>query len=253
MNLKLNSRLVDFRKKIRKNQKKVIDSIIDNHKASICIFCGKAENLTDEHVIPQWVYDHCIKRDFITTANNKLQTYHKTKVPACEECNRYILGLLEDYLKKKFTSTDLNKDFFAPEDIVKIILWLETIGYKLQVLDLRRTLNKIEGSEYSQYIGKMPIAMFQGPLDQSPSKVFSNLRKSLKRLSIKSKKSRHNSLHIFHTKNPSFHFFQKNNDFIFLELAKYNIALFYFYEREFIDYEESKTQAHSIIKEAYGN
>ncbi len=79
--MSINIKLVEFRKKIRKNQKKIIDSIIENHTKNICIFCGESENLTKEHVIPQWVYDHCTKRAFVTTINNKSQTYHMATLP----------------------------------------------------------------------------------------------------------------------------------------------------------------------------
>lgn len=46
-------KLVHLRKKIRANKKKVIDAIIANHSAEICIICGSHEQLTKEHVIPQ--------------------------------------------------------------------------------------------------------------------------------------------------------------------------------------------------------
>jgi hypothetical protein len=171
----LNQKLVEFRKKIRNNKKYVIDSLISDHATNICIFCGEDDDLTKEHVIPQWVYDRCTKRYFITTTNKVSQTYNKTTVPACKDCNNSILGELERYLKHKFSDIDLIEGYFSDDDIEKIILWLETLEYKFQVLDLKRNLNKVKGSNYIPYIGKMPIAMFQGPMDQCPSKVFSNV------------------------------------------------------------------------------
>lgn len=249
--MSLNRKLIEFRKKIRANQKKVIDSIIEDHSKNICVFCGESDNLTREHVIPQWVYERCARRTFITTTNNNAQTYNRTTVPACQDCNNNILGELERHLKHKFDAIDLRNEYFSDDDIDKIILWLETLEYKFHVLDLRRNLNRVQGSDYIPYIGQMPIAMFQGPINQSPSKVFSNLRNALKTLSIKSKDSKHNSLCILHTTNPDFHFFHSTNNFIFIELAQYNVAFFYFYKQEFAIANEASIQAQEIVKTEY--
>jgi hypothetical protein len=249
--MSLNSKLVEFRKKIKANQKRVVDSIIENHSVNVCIFCGELSNLTREHVIPQWVYDRCTKRTFITTTNRNAQTYNKTVIPACKDCNNSVLGELERYLVHKFNEIDLRNEYFTDDEINKIILWLEIIEYKFHVLDLRRNLNKVQGADYIPYIGKMPIAMFQGPLDQSPSKVFSNLRNALKTLAIKSKKPKYNSLCVLRTTNPDFHFFHSTNNFIFIELAQYNVAFFFFYKRKFATVEEAISLAQEIVKTEY--
>jgi hypothetical protein len=249
----LNQKLVEFRKKIRKNQKFVIDSLISDHATNVCIFCGADDDLTKEHVIPQWVYGRCTKRYFITTTNKASQTYHKTTVPACKDCNSSILGELERYLKHKFSEIDLIESYFADDEVEKIILWLETLEYKFQVLDLKRNLNKVKGSDYIPYIGKMPIAMFQGPMNQSPSKVFSNLRNALKVLSVKSKMAKINSLCVLRTTNPDFHFFHSTNNFIFIELAQYNVAFFYFYKEEFVSPKEAASKAQQIVKNEYAS
>ncbi|GAB5394460.1 MAG: hypothetical protein Altm2KO_22980 [Alteromonas macleodii] len=249
--MSLNKKLVEFRKKIKANHTKVITSIIGDHSVNICIFCGENENLTREHVIPQWVYDRCTKRTFITTTNKNAQTYNKTAVPACQNCNNSILGELERFLTHKFNEVDLQSQYFTDDEINKIILWLEIIEYKFHVLDLRRNLNKVQGSEYIPYIGKMPIAMFQGPMDQSPSKVFSNLRNALKTLSVKSKAVKHNSLCILRTTNPDFHFFHSTNNFIFIELAQYNVAFFYFYKQVLSSSDEAATLAKEIVQKEY--
>jgi hypothetical protein len=249
--MSLNRKLVEFRKKIKANQKKVIDSIIEDHTVNICVFCGEIDNLTKEHVIPQWVYDRCTKRTFITTTNRNAQTYNKTAIPACRDCNNNILGELERYLTHKFNHIDLRNEYFTDDELNKIILWLEIIEYKFHVLDLRRNLNKVQGADYIPYIGKMPIALFQGPMNQSPSKVFSNLRNGLKTLAIKSKMPKHNSLCVLRTTNPDFHFFHSTNNYIFIELAQYNVAFFYFYKQEFATAEEATSLAQEIVKTEY--
>lgn len=249
--MSLNRKLVEFRKKIKANHKKVIDSIIEDHSVNICVFCGEIDNLTREHVIPQWVYDRCTKRTFITNTNRNAQTYNKTAIPACRDCNNSILGELERYLTHKFNDIDLRNEYFTDDELNKIILWLEIIEYKFHVLDLRRNLNKVQGADYIPYIGKMPIAMFQSPMNQSPSKVFSNLRNALKTLAIKSKTPKHNSLCVLRTTNPDFHFFHSTNNYIFIELARYNVAFFYFYKQDFATAEEATSLAQEIVKTEY--
>lgn len=191
------------------------------------------------------------KKEFLTTTNRISQTYNKTTVSACNDCNNNILGELERYLKHIFKDIDLLEESFTDDEIEKIILWLETLEYKFHVLNLRRKLSKVKGSSYIPYIGKMPVAMFQGPLDQSPSKVFSNLRNALKALSVKSKKSRVNSLCILRTTNPDFNFFHLSNNFIFIEISQYNVAFFYFYREEFRSNKEAASKAQEIVKNEY--
>ena len=249
--MSVNPRLIELRKKIRANQKKIIDVLIEDHQATLCIFCGSTEELTREHVIPQWVYGRCTKRTFIINTNGSSQNYNKTTLPACKDCNSHILGLLEGHLKSEFDRVDIKSSHFTKETTELIILWLETLEYKFQVLTLRRKLNRVNGSEYSQYIGEMPISMFQGPMDTSPSKVFSNLRGSLKTLSVKSKSARINSLVVFSTTNPDFHFFHSTNNFIFIELAEFEVAFFYFIKRTFDTPEATSLAAKEIISKGY--
>ena len=249
MSIKL--KLIQFRKKIRLNQKKVINGIVKDHSTKNCIFCGDSNLLTREHVIPQWVYNRCTQRTFVTTTNGASQTYNKTTVPACKDCNSNILGSLERHLKHEFEKVDVREQEFSRETYELIILWLESLEYKFQVLDLRRNLNKVKDSEYIPYIGKMPISMFQGSPDTSPSKIFSNLRSSLNTLSIKSKEEKFNSLCVLYTKNTDFHFFHSTNNFIFIELAEYGVAFFYFFKRTFDSHESAGLAAQEIVKKEY--
>ena len=251
--MSLFSKLVIFRKKIRKNQKSIIQTIINNHSANICIFCGSEDNITKEHVVPQWVYSHCPKRFFVTTTNGNEQTYNKTTVPACSDCNTNLLGALERHIKHELERGDFKVNGFTTETLELIIIWLESLEYKFQVLDLRRKLNRVRGGEYIPYIGKMPISMFQGPLDTSPAKVFSNLRSALKVLSVKSKVSRLNSLCVLHTKNENFHFFHSTNNFIFIELAIFGVAFFYFYKENFDNHADAVSKAFQIVKKEYSD
>lgn len=249
--MSLEAKLTTFRKKIRANQSKTTKEIIHNHSANICIFCGSPEQLTREHVIPQWAYNHCAKRTFITTTNKTSQTYNKTTVPACSDCNTNLLGYLERTLKHEFEAIDVRSKGFSQKNLELIILWLETLEYKFQVLDLRRNLNRVQGSPYIPYIANMPISMFQGPVETSPFKVFSNLRGALRTLSKKSKLDRLNSLCVLYTKNPDFHFFHSTNNYIFIELAEFNVAFFYFYKKSFASCSDAQRSAQEIVEREY--
>ena len=251
--MSLNKKLINFRKKIRLNRKKVIDSVVEDHSVHICIFCGENENLTREHVIPQWVYGRCTKRNFITTTNGASQTYNKTTVPACKDCNSNILGSVERHLKHEFDRVNVKEESYSQETMELIVFWLESLEYKFQILDLRRSLNRVEGSEYIPYIGKLPISMFQGPVDTSPAKVFSNLRSALKVLSVKSKSSELNSLCVLSTKNLDFHFFHSNNNYIFIELAEFGVAFFYFFKERFDNHRDATEKAQEIVKKEYSS
>lgn len=246
----LESRLITLRKKIRLSQKIVIANLIEDHDAQICVICGSPEDLTKEHVIPKWTFENNPDKHFITDVNGIGQTYNKTTVPACYHCNSYVLGALEDSLNKLFRTVDLEKNGLSNLDKENVILWLELIDYKFQVLNLRRKLMKPKNGPYLPYLAKLPVSIIQ-KIDLSPSKVFSNLRQGLHRLSVKKKTNHINSLIIFKTSNESFHFFHKVDDFIFLELPSHGIALFHFFKLKFSNHAEAHKAAMKIIKKVY--
>lgn len=247
----IDNRLISLRKKVRENRKFIIDSILNNHGANICAFCGSEDNLTKEHVLPKWAFGNCEKKYFETKINKLNQRYIQTTIPACFDCNSFILGYFECYIEKEFNNTSLDIDYFTDKTIEKIIIWLELIDYKFQILNLRRKFIKIKDRDFIPYLANFPLSIIQSDESTSPSKVFSNVRNALKKLSIKSKQRKINSLVIFKTSNESFHFFNKMNEFIFIELPKHNLALFYFYEKEFNSSKESFDHAMEIIKKVY--
>ena len=88
-------------------------------------------------------------------------------------------------------------------------------------------------------------------MDLSPNKVFSNFRRAHKKLSVKSKNKEINSLVVFETSNTSFHFFHKVNEFIFIELPKQKVALFYFINKTFANHQDAGNSAMEQIKLTY--
>lgn len=247
--MELQKRLISFRKNIMLKRKLIIDTYISNHSSNICVFCATKNNITKEHVLPKWTFEGCTKKYFNTSTNGVSQTYNRTVVPCCKHCNGFILGHLEHRIKHIFKNSDLNVNHFKEKELELIILWLETIAYKLQVMDIRRKFNKAKDSEYIPFLANFPIAIMQNHASLNPSKVFSNFRNSLKRLTTKSKFNRFNSLVVFKTKNPDFNFMHSSNNFIYLELPKYKVAFFYFIIEDFDEHKKAFEKSMKIIKE----
>ncbi len=217
----------------------------------LCSFCGAKENLTKEHVIPKWTYEGSTEKFFITNINGLDQTYNKTTVPACSECNNEKLSSLELYLTKIFSEINLPTEYFNNEDLSHIIRWLEIIDYKFQVLNAKRTFLAHKEKGYIPDLADTPLLILRESVNYSPNKAVAEIRRSLKRLTIKDKSQHFNSLTIFETKNKGFHFFHKMDDFIFIEIPQHKIALFYFYKTTFKTLKSGQRAAEKIIDQVY--
>ena len=244
----IEKKLLSLRKIVLDRKSSVTRQLIQNHYAEICIICGDTRDLTKEHVIPKWVFKNDQKRTFIQTLNDVSQTYSKTTVFACKYCNNELLSSLETYIQQLFNSVDLSEVFFDDNQLDKLILWLEVIDYKLQILDLRRKFNKSPKGPYIPYLANIPVAILQR--DVSPTWIFRGLSKAYKRLGVK-KKNFKESLLVFKTTNPDFHFFNRNHDFIFLELPEYEKAFFLFLRERFEQHTDAHDKAMKIMKEVY--
>ncbi len=250
-----------LRVKLRKNSKMVMEDVLTRHipkisakdkvKKEICIFCASAEGITREHVLPKWTFEKNTDMFFITDINGSEQTYNKTTIPACADCNNNVLASIESYIISLFKGVDLQKSFFSNEDLKNIIRWLEIIEYKFQILEIRRKFTKSKYADYIPYLSDIPVSIMRENINYSPSKAIAQIRIAQKRITAKSKKEKENSLVLFKTKNESFHFFHHLNDFIFLELPEYRIAMFYFYSRTFQNTKEAYESAMEIIKSVY--
>lgn len=247
----LEKRIKEFRVRCRNNSKRVTSTLIDDHQSKLCVFCGEVNSLTKEHVVPKWTFEGCPKRDFLTQSNNQPHTYNKTTVLACQKCNNFNLGYLENYIKRILTETDIEEEeFFYGEDLENIVRWLEIIDYKFQVFNIQKKFIRHKGSEYIEFLKDYPIAMFRSGHD-TPSKVFTEYRRAHRRLSIKSKVSNLNSLLVFKTKNPAFSFAHTVNEFIFFDLPKQGLAIFYFYSKEFKSANDAHKEAMKWLKKIY--
>jgi len=260
MNICLQSKLL--RINTRNNFKEVINHLIvkkiirktgshNKIEHEICVFCSSSQNLTKEHVIPRWAFEGSTEKFFITNINGLPQTYNKTTIPACSVCNNEILNAFEVYINELFEEINLETSYFYFDEIENIIRWLEIVDYKFQNLNARRLFLKSKEKGYIHYLADFPLTVLRPQINYSPSKSVTGIRRSLKRLTIKSKQNNVNSLIVFETSNTSFHFFHTMDEFIFIELPQYRIALFYFYKKIFSTLEEAKVEAMKIIDTNY--
>ncbi len=256
----IESKLRILRTQIRKNYKSIVDHIVENNINrwekkkiwnSICCFCGSWGKITKEHVLPVWTFEWSVEKFFTTSINGQPQTYNKTTVSVCSYCNNNILANIESYINKILLGRDLLATPFSDSELENIIRWFEIIDYKFHVLNAKRTFLNSKENWYIPYLADFSLSVLRPELDYSPVKAISEIRYTLKRLSIKDKLSNINSLVIFRTKNKGFHFFHNMNDFIFIELPQYKIAMFYFYKNIYSTSEDWKNAAMKVIKEVY--
>ncbi len=252
-----------FRRTIDDNRISILDFISANYiqrvagksksfkGPNICFFCGGADNITKEHVLPRWVFDKDPKRWFTTMINGLQQSYEQTTVPCCHSCNTVLLNDIEKEVNRIFTGRDLKANPITDGEVEIVIAWLELIDYKFQVISVTRQFVAHKEGGYIPFLSDFPISVLDPAFDYSPETVARVLRRSLRRMAVKSKKGRINSLVVFKTSNPSFHFFNKMNNFIYIEMPHKNTALFYFYSMVFDTVEDARDAALVKIKENY--
>lgn len=245
----------------RQNSKIIIDHVIQTNISrlgkdksklvDICVFCGSRDNLTKEHVMPRWAFENSPKKFFNTGINGLGQTYMKTTIPACATCNNSRLSSLEKYINKLFSEVDPDLRDFTAEEITNIVIWLEIIDFKFEILNARRLFKKSKEKGFIPYLADLPISVLRPNVNYSPSKAVSEIRRSQRRLTIKNKSNSFNSLTVFKTSNKSFHFFHTMDEFIFIELPIFKIALFYFYKKTFPTIKDGHEEAMKIIDKFY--
>ena len=252
-----------FRDTINKNRKRVVDYISENFinrengrakpvkGPGICFFCGATGPVTREHVLPRWAFNKDPRRWFTTTINGQSQSYDRSTVPCCQQCNNEVLNEIEKAVNRILSNRDIKADPLANRELETVIAWLELIDYKFQVISITRRFVAHKDHKFNEYLSDFPISVLDSAFDYSPNKVLQVLRAGIRRIGVKSKSKRWNSLIVFKTHNISFCFFNKIDDFIFLEMPHKGIALFYFYKHEFESPEAAHDAAMEKIKANY--
>lgn len=259
----IRSPLTELRIAIRSNVKMVMhfikknyvirinDTAVSPSKNLICFFCGSKNPITKEHIIPRWIFEKDTSRYFNIILNAHSQTYNKSTVPACQKCNAERLNFLERIIQTVFQNSSLSQNGFDLAECENVIRWLEVIDYKFQVMNISKKFLSPRNGNHVDYLKDFPLYMLLYNKDYSPSKVLSEIRFTLLRISVKSKLERINSLVIFKSKNKGDYFFHTLNEYIFFELPKYGLAIFYFYIRDFETNKEAYDAAMKIIKNIY--
>lgn len=249
----INSKFKSIRVNLRKEGADICEDVFRRFhpstiraKKEICIFCNSTSQLTKEHVLPRWVFQKSTTSEFISSVNRQSQTYNKSVIPTCSECNNSILGYIENHMIKSVERLQFCKTY-DEDDLSNSIRWLEIIDYKAQVYDCRRKYFKYGKSEYDKDWGIFPVAMMRHFIDMNPFKVHTYIRSAQRRITVKNKNNRLNSLIIFDTLHPHFNFFTKPNEYVFVSFPTCRIALFYFLRKNFNLLEDAKKEALHII------
>ncbi|QHT70150.1 hypothetical protein GXP67_27640 [Rhodocytophaga rosea] len=237
----------------------IIDHIKRNHfdpwnfagEDDICSFCGKHDVLTKEHVIPKWCFQNDPDRCFETIINGTIQTFIKTTIPACATCNNDTLSKIERHINNLLQNTDLNTDYYDYEESINIIRWLEIIEYKFHVLNFRRKFIRKQSEDFIPMLRDIPMSVMRLNIEMSPYKALSQLRKSQARIIRKEKDSRYYPLVFWKSKNKQSLFFQNMDEYIFLEFPEYQMAMFYFFNKEFVSNYDAEKEAKQIIIKNY--
>lgn len=260
--MSIESNLMSFRAVIRKNSKVVIDDIIHNDislihnqkrktRGFVCMFCSSNKEITKEHVLPRWTYENDSSKEFTTDINGHHQRYNKATIPACFKCNNDKLNSLEVYINDLFSRINLTTTFFRPDELENIIRWFEIIDYKFQVLNVRKRYLKNSKHRVLDQFWNLPLSVLSRNLDYDPTRVVSEIRSSSKRMTIKNKKNRINSLLLLKSIDNDFLFFHTMGEFIFIGLPQHKLAFFYFFEKTFDTNELAQSEAKKIVDQVY--
>ena len=217
----------------------------------ICLFCAADKDITAEHVLPKWVFEKNPHRFFTTQINNLSHKYISSTIPVCATCNNDLLSELEKKVQKLFLSHQKMGRFFNEEETEDIIRWLEILDYKYQAFSLMTKFSVLKRKGPIDFLTDYSLSVLDPNIEYSPRSATKNIREALARITVKSKQKNLYSLVIFKTHNPDFYFSHKNNDFLFLDLPRYNLALFYFYKKLFAEAVHSKDAAMEILSRVY--
>ena len=249
----INSKFKSLRVNLRKEGIDICDDVFRRFhpttiktKKEICVFCNSTAKLTKEHILPKWVFQKSISYEFVSSVNRQSQTYNKAVIPTCAECNNSILAYIESHMIKLLQRLESNA-FYNNSDLFNCIRWLELIDYKAQIYECRRKYIKYGDSEFDEDWGIIPVAIMRHCIDMNPFKAHTYIRSAQRRITVKNKSNRLNSLVVFDTSYSHLNFFTKPNEYVFVSFPTNKIALFYFLRKSFKLIKEAEEEALYII------
>ena len=78
-----------LRKRVKHSQKKVMDCIIADHNADICVLCGSSDDITREHIIPQWAFESNAEKSLINKKKkSKIERWQSIATAAAKQSKR---------------------------------------------------------------------------------------------------------------------------------------------------------------------
>lgn len=208
----VDSKFTSLKVKLRQNGADIVEDIKNTcysepvKKLETCVFCRSSSNITKEHVMPKWLFKKDTHIKFISSVNRQTQTYNNSAISTCDICNNSILAHIESHIIETVHRLDKSKVYYY-EDLCNVIRWLEILDYKLQVFDCCRKYIKYGNSEYDPNWGVLPLAVLRHFYEFKPYKAYDHLRSSQRRITVKTKLDRTNSLVVLSNKLQHFVFF----------------------------------------------
>lgn len=99
-----------------------------------CFLCDSDENVTEEHVFPQWLLKKAnIRNQFVTLKNGTKFKYGNVRVPCCQECNNEELSQIENKISTWINKSDFEKLQSNPDTV---FIWLYKIMYGLNYKEM---------------------------------------------------------------------------------------------------------------------
>lgn len=251
----IDQKIKDLRVNLRHNAELIVDDVFQRHAIAnsyktdeICVFCNSKNNITDEHIIPRWVFEKCTKQYFVINVNKQKQTYNKSTIPVCSNCNNCILSYIEKYIIGILEIINDSHEYYQSE-AENIIRWLEIIDYKLQIHGTRlRYIKHAKSKSYDKDLSVLSIASISHSMNFAPWRVFTHIRNAQRRIIRKSKLKNINSLVIFEDQKATLNFLNKMNEYIYISFPQFKISFFYFLRKEFSNLEMAKDEAELILQ-----
>lgn len=91
-------------------------------------------NITEEHVFPQWLQKtYNLHNQFVVLKNGTKFKYGRLKVPCCPTCNNEDLSIIENNISKAIKEEDIE---YLNENSDNTFIWLYKIMYGLQYKEM---------------------------------------------------------------------------------------------------------------------